>query len=110
MSALVAYPDGLINLQARAIAEFTARQRLPAISGWSEFAHAGNLMSYGPIHRDFNRQLASFVDRLLKGAKPADLPVERPTRFELVINLKAAQQLGLSLPQSLLLRADEVIQ
>jgi putative tryptophan/tyrosine transport system substrate-binding protein len=109
MPALVAYPDGLINLHRKVIADFTTRQRVSSISGWSEFAHAGNLMSYGPVHRDFNRQLASFVDRLLRGAKPADLPVERPTRFELVINLKAAERIELPVPQSLLLRADEVI-
>ena len=108
--ALVAFPDTLINAQARAIAEFAAARRLPAISGWAEFTEAGNLMSYGPNLRDFYAHLAGHVDRLLKGVKPADLPVEQPTRFELVINLKTARALSLTIPQALLLRADEVIQ
>jgi putative ABC transport system substrate-binding protein len=109
-SALLAFPDTLINRQAKAIAEFAIGRRLASISGWAEFAHAGNLMSYGPNHRDFFRHTATFVDRILKGAKPGDLPVEQPTKFEFVVNLKTAKALGLAVPQSILLRADEVIQ
>lgn len=107
--ALLAFPDTLINRQAKAIAAFTRQRRLPAISGWSEFAIAGNLMSYGPRHADYFRHVATYVDRILRGARPASLPVEQPTRFELVINQQAARAIGLNLPQSLLLRADEVI-
>lgn len=107
--ALIAFPDTLINHQAKPIAEFAARRRIPAVSGWAEFAHAGNLMSYGPNLLDFHRHTAVYVDKLLKGARPADLPVEQPTRFELVINLKAAKTLGLNIPQSLLVQANEII-
>jgi putative ABC transport system substrate-binding protein len=74
------------------------------------YVEAGGLLSYGPDFRDLNRRTAVFVDKILKGAKPADLPVEQPTKFELVINLKTAKALGLTIPQSLLIRADEIIQ
>ena len=106
---LLAFPDASINRYAKRIAEFSVRRRVPAISGFAEFAEAGNLMSYGPNFIQLWRRIASYVDRLLKGAKPSELPVEQPTSFELVINLVAAKALGLSLPQGLLLRADEVI-
>ena len=108
--AVLAFPDTLINAQARVIAGFAEQHRLPSISGWAEFAHAGNLMSYGPNLRAFLGLLAGHVHKLLQGVKPADLPVEQPARFELVVNLKAAKALGITLPQSLLLRAVEVIQ
>ena len=108
--ALVAIPDALINLRAKSIADFSTRRRIPAVSGWGEFAEAGNLMSYGPNLRGFYRHMAVYADKLLKGAKPADLPVEQPTAFALVINLKAARSLGLTIPQSVLLRADRVIE
>ena len=104
---LIALPDTLISHQAKAIAEFGAKRRIPTISAWSEFAEAGNLISYGPRLRDFYRQIAVYVDKILNGAKPADLPVEYPTTFELIINLKAAKTLGLTIPQS---RADQVIE
>jgi putative ABC transport system substrate-binding protein len=108
--ALLAFPDTLMNAQARVIADFALQRRLPTVSGWAEFTQAGNLMSYGPNLHAFYRHLAGPVDKLLRGAKPADLPVEQPTQFELVINLKTAKALGLAIPPSLLLRADEVIQ
>jgi putative ABC transport system substrate-binding protein len=94
----------------RQIADLLTRHRLPGISVWRNFSEAGVLMSYGPSLAEQFRRAAIYVDKILKGAKPADLPVERPTKFELVINLKTAKALGLTIPQSLLGRADEVIQ
>lgn len=108
-TAIVAIPDNLINQRARDIAGFAAGRRLPAVSGWAEFAEAGNLLSYGPNLRAYYRRLAVYADKLLGGAHPADLPVEQPTEFELVVNLKAAKSLGLHVPQSVLLRADRTI-
>ena len=92
------------------IAELLTKHRLPGISVWRSFAEAGLLMAYGPSLSDQFRRAAGYVDKILKGAKPADLPVERPTTFELVINLKTAKALGLTIPQSLRGRADEVIE
>ncbi len=91
-------------------AVLSARARLPAISPIREFAEAGGLMAYGVNFHDLFRRAATYVDKILKGAKPADLPVEQPTRFELVVNLKTAKALGLTIPQSILIRADQVIQ
>ncbi len=107
---LFAVPDNLILSQAQTIGEFGARRGIPAISGSSEFTEAGNLMSYGPIQRDVYARLGEYADRLLRGAKPGDLPVENPTRFELVVNLKVARALNLNIPQSVLVRADRVIE
>lgn len=107
--AVVAFPDTLINQLAKRIAEFNTRLRLPSISGFSEFALAGNLMSYGPNLAEFYRQLARYADKILRGAKPAELPVEQPTRLALTLNMNAASAIGLKLPPSLMLRADEVI-
>jgi putative ABC transport system substrate-binding protein len=92
------------------IADFTAKHRLPAISMFSRFAEAGGLMAYGPNLPEYYKRPAVYIDKILKGAKPADVPIEQPTKFELVINLKTAKALGLTIPPSLLGRADEVIQ
>jgi len=108
--ALITLDDLFIYAQRLRIVALAAKSRLPAIYGWPIFAEAGGLMSCGPDFRDMNRQAGVFVDKILKGAKPADLPVEQPTKFELVINLKTVKALGLTIPQSLLVRADQVIQ
>lgn len=95
--------------QAKNIAAFAAKNRIPAISGWAEFAAAGNLMTYGPNLRESWRYMASYVDKVLKGARPADIPVERASKFELVVNIRTAKALGRTIPPSLQLRADQVI-
>lgn len=108
--AILAFPDTLIDSQAAAIAEFAARRRIPTISGWADFAEAGNLVSYGPNAPAFYRQLGDYVDRILRGAKPADMPVQQPARFDLVVNRKVARSLGLTLPPVLLARTDRIIE
>lgn len=107
--ALVAFPDALIMSQARAIAAFGREQRIPTASGWSEFADEGNLLTYGPNLRRTWRQAAGFVDRLLRGTPPAELPVEQPAQYELVVNLKAAAALGLNVPGAITMRAERLI-
>jgi ABC-type uncharacterized transport system substrate-binding protein len=102
--------DLVLHEYRRRIADLAIRHRFPAVSGPREFAAAGGLMAYGPDYRDLFRRAATYVDKILKGVKPADLPVEQPTKFELVINLKTAKALGLTIPQSILVRADEIIQ
>ncbi len=97
-------------LPPSAIVRLAAKQRLPLIAELRQYAEAGGLMSYGTSYDDLFRRSARYVDRILKGAKPADLPVEQPTKFDLVINMKTAKALGLTIPQSLLLRADQVIE
>ena len=99
-----------LNSQVRLLAELSAKHRLPTISGLSEYVQAGGLISYGPSLTDMFRRGATYVDKILKGAKPGDLPIEQPTKFELVVNLKTAKALGLTIPQSVLLRADRVIE
>jgi len=108
--ALDVFPDALLMRYSEKIAAFAAKNHIPAISGWAQFAERGNLMAYGPNLRDSYRRLATYVDKIVKGAKPADLPVELPTTFDFVVNLKSAEALGIKIPQSLLLRADRVIE
>lgn len=108
--ALIVVSSRLMTRERRRILEFAAKQRLPLATGWGAWAEGGALLAYGPNIDDIVRRSAGHVDRILKGARPADLPVEQPTRFELVLNLKTAQALGLTPPPSLLLRADRVIQ
>jgi len=107
--ALIVVPSRLTSLRRSQLAGFALKSRIPMASGWREFAEAGGLLSYGPNRAQIARRIAYYVDRILKGAKPADLPVETPTKFELVINLKTAQEIGLTIPQSVLYRADTVI-
>ncbi len=107
--AMDVFPDASLMRYSEKIAAFAAKNHIPAISGWAQFAELGNLMAYGPNLRDSYRRLATYVDKIVKGAKPADLPVELPTTFEFVVNLKSAEALGIKIPQSLLLRADRVI-
>jgi ABC-type uncharacterized transport system substrate-binding protein len=108
--ALVVGVDALTWANRRSIVDLAAKNRLPAIYAAREFVDAGGLIAYGVSYPHLYRRAASFVDKILKGAKPADLPIEQPTEFELVVNLKTAKALGLTIPPSLLGRADEVIQ
>ena len=108
-NALVVMPYATLLQERARIVALAAKQRLPAVYAYRENVVAGGLMSYGADLADQFRRSAAYVDRILKGAKPADLPVEQPTKFELIINLKTAKALGLTIPQSILVRADEVI-
>jgi len=108
--ALFVTGDPVITTNLRRIAGLAAKSRLPSIFQWSEFADAGGLVTYGPDRADLWRRAATYVDKILKGAKPGDLPIDRATRFELVINLKTAKALGITIPQSVLFRADRVIE
>jgi ABC-type uncharacterized transport system substrate-binding protein len=110
VGALTVRPAPMFVSERRRLVDLAAKNRLPVVYAWREFVDAGGLMAYGPNLADLYRRAATDVDKILKGAKPADLPVEQPTKFELVINLKTAKALGLTIPQSLLQRADEVIQ
>lgn len=108
--AALVFPFATIMAQRERIAKWALEYRIPTVSGWAQFAEGGNLMSYGPNLRRTLYRLSSFVDKVLKGAKPADIPVEQPTEIELVVNARAAKALGLEIPRSVLLRADRVIQ
>jgi putative ABC transport system substrate-binding protein len=101
---------GPLHSHNKLIADLALKNRLPAISAYRSFPDRGGLVSYGVSMTEPYRRAATYVDRILKGAKPADLPVEQPTKLELVINLKAAKALGLTIPPSVLMRADEVIE
>jgi putative ABC transport system substrate-binding protein len=107
--ALIVTPHPFFVDRRHQIIDFAARNKLPAIYASQGFVNDGGLMSYGPSSQEMWRRAATYVDKILKGAKPADLPVEQPTKFELVINLKTAKQIGVTIPQSMLYRADKVI-
>jgi putative ABC transport system substrate-binding protein len=107
---LVVLPHAVTNAHRARIVTLAAGRRLPGMYPNSEYVEAGGLMSYGPNNSDQHRRAATFVDKILKGAKPADLPIEQPTKFELVVNLKTAKALGITIPQSVLLRTDKVIE
>jgi len=109
-AGLIFLPDSFLNSHREIVVALTAKQHLPAIYSVSEFTRSGGLIAYGIERADLFRRAASYVDRILKGAKPADLPVQQPTKFELVINLKTAKALGLDVPSTVLARADEVIE
>ena len=100
----------MLNYERRRLVNLAAKNRLPTMFSFRDYVDAGGPMSYGPNLPDLHRRAATYVDKILKGANPADLPVEQADRFRLVINLKTAKALGLTIPQSLLIRADEVIQ
>ena len=108
--ALVIFPDSVMYEISGRIAQFALDAKLPSVSGWSTFARKGCLMTYGPNVRDLYRSLARHVDRILRGAAPAELPIEIPTKFYLAINLNTAKALGLAVPDKLLALADEVIE
>jgi putative ABC transport system substrate-binding protein len=108
--ALIVFTHGFAVLNQERIIELAARQRLPTMYGWRDFVQKGGLMSYGPNIPTMIRKAASYVDRILKGEKPGDLPVEQPARLDLVVNLRTAEALGLTIPPILLARADEVIE
>ena len=108
--ALFVLMSPILTRDRKQIIERAGKYRLPTIYQWREQVEVGGLMSYGGSFAEISRRVAAFVDKILKGAKPADLPVEQPTKFELVINLKTAKALGLTIPPAVLARADEVIQ
>jgi putative ABC transport system substrate-binding protein len=108
--AAILTQSSLYNIYRARLAELALQSRLPTISGETGYAQAGGLMNYGPNIPDSWRRVAGYVDKILKGAKPADLPIERPTKFEFAINLRTARALGLTISQTLLLRADDIVQ
>ena len=110
VDALMVLGDALTIFSRRRISELTAKNGIPTMYGYREFVEAGGLMSYGPSNPAMYRHAADYVDKILKGARPGDLPVEQPTKFELVINLKTAKALGLQISDKLLALADEVIE
>jgi putative ABC transport system substrate-binding protein len=108
--ALVTFPDGVMVANSGRIAKFAVNAKLPTVSGWASFADNGFLLTYGPNLADTYRGLARHVDRILRGAKPSDLPVELPRTVELVLNARTARALGVTIPQSALLRADRIVE
>jgi len=109
-TALLVIVDPVFFVHRARLADLSIRHRLPTMFGGGDYAKAGGLMAYGLNFPDAYRRAAGYVDRLLRGANPAELPVEQPTKFEFVVNLKTAKALGVTIPQSLLLRADQVIE
>jgi putative ABC transport system substrate-binding protein len=107
--ALLVLQSPLMTLNSKRIVELALEQHLPGMYPSSQFAQEGGLIAYGPLIADLYRRAATYVDKILKGAKPAELPIEQPTKFELVINLKAAKQIGVTIPANVLARADKVI-
>ena len=110
VNALVVAGTPMFTQHSRQLADLLAKNRLPAISIWAVFPEAGGFMAYGPSLTDEFRRAAIYVDKILKGANPGDLPIEQPTKYNLAINLKTAKSLGLTIPRALLLRADQVIE
>jgi ABC-type uncharacterized transport system substrate-binding protein len=108
-TGLITFPDAVMLAHRKQIADFAVKLQIASVGGWSEFADAGALLTYGPNLVNSFRRVALYIDKILKGAKPADIPVEQPTKFELVINLKTAKQIGLTVPPNVLARADKVI-
>jgi putative ABC transport system substrate-binding protein len=109
VNGLLVFPEAVTLAHRLSIIEFASKHLLPSMFGWKEFVEAGALMAYGPNRDESYKRVAVYVDKILKGTKPADLPVERPTKFELVVNLKTAKQIGLTIPPNVLARADKVI-
>ncbi|MGQ0686184.1 ABC transporter substrate-binding protein [Bradyrhizobium sp.] len=108
--AISVFSDGFAVQNRKAIFDFATELRVPVVAGWSVFARSGAICSYGPLQSEQYRQLAAYVDRIARGAKPPELPVQQPSKFETVVNLKVARALGLSIPPTLIARADEVIE
>jgi putative tryptophan/tyrosine transport system substrate-binding protein len=108
--AVLAFADGFTLSFAGRFAAFSTEHRIPVVGGWAQFARQGNLMTYGPVFADVYRRLAAYVDKIRKGAKPGELPIELPTKVELIVNARTAKSLGIAIPASVLARADEVIQ
>jgi putative tryptophan/tyrosine transport system substrate-binding protein len=109
IEAILTSPNPTINTMRDRLVDFAAKNRLPAMYAGPEFVDAGGLMSYAPSYSDLFRRAATYVDKILKGTRPADLPVEQPTKFEFIINLKTAKQIGTTIPPNVLARADKVI-
>ena len=110
VDSLVVHPDGFFVGHRDALARFAMEQRIPSVSGWADLADAGVLVTYGPNREQIFRRLAYFVDRILRGTSPQDLPIEQPTRIELVVNMKTAKALGVAVPPTVMVRADRVIE
>ena len=108
-NGLLVFPEAFTLLHVGRIAEFAVKRKLPGMFGWSEYVDAGGLLSYGPNRAQSYKRIAAMVDKIFKGAKPAEIPVELPLKWELVFNLKAAKQIGLTIPPNVLVRADRVI-